>query len=80
VIDSDELFVQLNDAGIALCARPPTTLIGMPAPFELAQGFSWRLSVSSTTGATSRCACGLRRPVSAREFAYRTERWLVIPR
>jgi PAS domain S-box-containing protein len=42
VVDADGLFVQLNAAAIALllnslCGRDPDDLIGMPAPFELAQ-------------------------------------------
>jgi len=72
VIDSDELFVQLNDAGIALCARPADDLIGMPAPFELAQGFSADAFGLLDDGATEQVCVWAPAAGQRREFAYRT--------
>jgi PAS domain S-box-containing protein len=40
VVDADGLFVQMNPAAIELCGRDADDLIGMPAPFRLAQAFS----------------------------------------
>jgi PAS domain S-box-containing protein len=72
VIDADGLFLQLNAAGIALCGRTVEDLIGMPAPFELAQGFSADALGLLEDGATEQVSTWA--PVAGvrREFAYRT--------
>jgi len=72
VIDSDGLFVQLNEAGIALCARSADDLIGMPAPFEAAQGFSPDACDLLNDGATEQVCEWAPVAGQRREFAYRT--------
>ena len=71
VIDSDGLFVQLNDVGIASCVRPADELIGMPAPFELAQGFSADAFGLLDDGATEQVCVWAPVAGQRREFAYR---------
>ncbi|WP_181784979.1 PAS domain-containing protein, partial [Pseudonocardia pini] len=72
VVDEDGLFVQLNAAAVTLCGRPLDDLVGMPAPFELAQGFSTDSLGLLDDGATEQVCTWA--PVAGvrREFAYRT--------
>ncbi|MFI5519928.1 histidine kinase [Streptomyces platensis] len=71
VIDPDGLFVQLNAAGAALCARPAEDLVGTPAPFELAQR-SPAGTLGLLDGATEQVCVWAPAAGQRREFAYRT--------
>ncbi|MFB6441349.1 histidine kinase [Streptomyces sp. NPDC056411] len=72
VIDSNGLFVQVNAAGAALCARPADDLAGTPAPFELAQCFSADTLKLLDDGATEQVCVWTPVAGQRREFAYRT--------
>ena len=72
VVDEDGLFVQLNPVAVTLCGRSIEDLIGMPSPFELAQGFSAD-SLGLLDDGTTEQICTWA-PVAGvrREFGYRS--------
>ncbi|MEV7389131.1 histidine kinase [Streptomyces sp. NPDC091215] len=72
VLDEDGRFVQVNEAGAALCVSPAEDLVGMRAPFELLHGFSaGRLGLLDD--GPDEQVCTWRAPMGdRREFAYRT--------
>ncbi|MCR3721954.1 MULTISPECIES: sensor histidine kinase [Prauserella salsuginis group] len=72
VVDPDGLFVQLNAAGVELCACPAEGLIGTRAPFELTQHRSAEPLRLLDDGATEQLCTWAPTAGVRREFAYRT--------
>lgn len=74
VVDEDGLFLQLNAAAVALCARPADALLGMPAPFDLSEPFDPDAVGLLEDGTTERVCTWAPVAGSRREFAYRARR------
>ncbi|MFJ3802497.1 ATP-binding protein [Streptomyces sp. NPDC090088] len=72
VIDEGGRFVQVNEAGAALCACPAEALVGRRAPFELVHGFTaGRLGLFDDDPDEQVCTW-VTPSGERREFAYRT--------
>ncbi|MFE3850815.1 ATP-binding protein [Streptomyces griseorubiginosus] len=72
VIDEDGRFVQVNEAGAALCESPAGELIGTRAPFELVHGFSADRLGLFDDGPDEQVCTWVAPSGNRHEFAYRT--------
>ncbi|MEZ7002229.1 ATP-binding protein [Streptomyces sp. AD55] len=72
VVDEHGRFLRLNAAAVALCARPAAELVGRPAPFDIALGFTAGSPGLLDDGAAEQMCTWTPGSGPAREFAYRT--------